>query len=46
MECLKLGDLLNLKEYLAIFGEVEEEMAKIVKKVELIQMKRDELLET
>ena len=45
MECSMLGDLLNLKEYLKIFGDDEEQMAVIVKKVEHIQMKREELLE-
>ena len=44
-ECFRLGELLNLKEYLSIFGEDDEQMAEVIKKVEKLQMKRDELLE-
>ena len=45
MECLRLGELINLKEYLSIFGEDEEQMAAVIKKVEKLQMKREEILE-
>ena len=45
MECVALGELLTLKEYLQIFGEDEEQMAVIVKKIEKIKVKRDEFLE-
>ena len=45
MECVALGELLTLQEYLQIFGEDEEQMAVIVKKIEKIKVKWEEFLE-
>ena len=45
MECLKLGDMLNLQEYNTLFGENEEKIAKVIKKVEKILNSRSTLLD-
>ena len=45
MECTKVCVKLNLLEYNALFGENEEKMAKVIKKVEKIQDIRKSLLE-
>ena len=45
MECLKLGEKLNFHEYSALFGENEEKIAKVIKKVEKIQNIRSTLLD-
>ena len=45
MECLQLCEKLNFHEYSALFGENEEKIAKVIKKVEKIQNIRSTLLD-
>ena len=37
MVCTKLGDTLNLQEYAGFFGDNEDQMAKVIKKVEKLK---------